>query len=231
MHIRILGTRGEIDASAPYHSRHSGVLIDQTLLVDLGEREYLESRPEAVLITHLHPDHAYFVRGRHKTLPEDIPIYAPEKSEDSAVRVLDEKKTISGYAVQPIPTHHSLKVQSRAYVIEGNGKKILYTGDMIWINKEYHSHFDALDLVITDGSYVRKGGMIRRDKKTGRIYGHNGIPDLVHLFKDFCPHIVFIHFGSWFYKDAEKAKNKLNVLARENGITITPGYDNLEFDV
>ncbi len=231
MHIKILGTRGEIKDSAPYHSHHSGVLIDQTLLIDLGEREYLNANPTAILITHLHPDHAYFVSDKEERVPSDIPVFAAEKSGYSDIKLLDKKKNIAGYSVYPIPTHHSLKVKSQAYRIERGSQKILYTGDMIWINKEFHSLLEGLDLVITDGSYLRKGGLIRRDQKTGRIYGHNGIPDLIHLFKDYCQHLIFIHFGSWFYQDTATARKKLDDLARENEIIITVGYDNMRIDL
>jgi hypothetical protein len=41
MQVAILGTRDEVDRSVPCHSRHSGVLIDGILLLDIGEREYL----------------------------------------------------------------------------------------------------------------------------------------------------------------------------------------------
>jgi len=228
MDIKILGTRGEVEHSAPYHSRHSGVLIDKTILIDLGEPEYLEYEPEAILITHLHPDHAYFVRSKNESFSKDIPVYAPEKSINSKLEVLDSEKTIAGYTIHPIPTHHSLKVKSQAYRIEKNSLKILYTGDMIWINKDYHNLFNGLDLVITEGSYLRKGGLVRKDKKTGKIYGHAGIPDLIKLFRDYCSHIVLIHFGSWFYKDVQKAREKIEELADQNGISITTGYDNMK---
>jgi len=228
MDIKILGTRGEVEHSASYHSRHSGVLIDQTLLIDIGEPEYLEYDPKAILITHLHPDHAYFVRSKNEIFSLDIPVYAPEKSENSKVEVLGSEKTIAGYIIHPIPTHHSLKVKSQAYTIEKNSLKILYTGDMIWINKEYHNLFNGLDLVITEGSYLRKGGLVRKDKKTGKIYGHAGIPDLIKLFKNYCDHIVLIHFGSWFYKDIQKAKGKIKELADQSGISITAAYDNMK---
>ena len=36
MNIKILGTRGEIEESAPYHSKKSGVLINNKLLLDCG---------------------------------------------------------------------------------------------------------------------------------------------------------------------------------------------------
>lgn len=197
-------------------------------MLDIGEREYLDHRPKAILITHLHPDHAFFVRNSKDGLSSEVPIFAPEKSEDVKVEILDKKKTIAGYAVHPIPTHHSIKVNSQAYLIAKDPFKILYTGDMIWINKDYHHLFEGLDLVITEGSYLRKGGLVRRDNKTGKIYGHAGIPDLVHLFKEFCDHIVLTHFGSWFYKDAGQARKKIKEIAKQNGLTITPGYDNMK---
>ena len=62
MKITILGTRGEIEPTAPYHARHSGLLVDDTLMFDLGEQEFLAYKPSYIFITHLHPDHAYFVR-------------------------------------------------------------------------------------------------------------------------------------------------------------------------
>lgn len=228
MDIKILGTLGEVDHTAPLHSHHSGILIDQTLLIDIGEPEYLKYKPKAILITHLHPDHAYFVRSHSENFTKAVPVYAPEKSENSKVKVLDSEKTIAGYKIHPIPTHHSLKVKSQAYRIEKNSRKILYTGDMIWINKEYHKLFNGLDLVITEGSYLRKGGLVRKDKKTGKIYGHAGIPDLIRLFKDYCSHIVMIHFGSWFYKDIQKAKGKIKELADQSGISITTAHDTMK---
>ena len=41
MKIQILGTRGEVEPSAPYHARHSGILIDDRFMFDLGEKEFL----------------------------------------------------------------------------------------------------------------------------------------------------------------------------------------------
>lgn len=80
MHITILGTRGEIKESAPFHSKKSGVLIDDELLLDCGEKEFLQYQPRWILLTHLHPDHAYFVRkGKEEKLKSRAKIFAPEK--------------------------------------------------------------------------------------------------------------------------------------------------------
>jgi ribonuclease BN (tRNA processing enzyme) len=228
MKIKILGTRGEIEPSVPYHSKHSGILIDNTLMVDLGEKEFLKHKPKYILITHLHPDHAFFVLEETEI---KIPIYAPEKYEGMDIKVLKKKTKIGPYRVTPVPTIHSLKVKSNAYVIEKGGKRILYTGDVAWLEKKHRHLLGDLDLVITEASYVRKGGLVLRSKKEKGIYGHTGVPDFIRIFKDHTPKIVFTHFGSWFYKNVKKAKKKLEELGKENGIEVITGYDGMEIKV
>lgn len=199
MNIHVLGTRGEIEPSAPRHSKHSGVLVDGSLLFDLGERQFLDYKPQAVFITHLHPDHAYFVTKSFNG--NTVPIYAPKKMPGVPNLIVPTGPIkLNSHQVTPIPTHHSKLVKSTAYLIEDGKTKLLYTGDIIWVDKEYHHLFERLSLVITDGSFIRKGGMIRKDKETGQLYGHNGITDLIRLFKPFTPRILFVHFGGWFYQ-------------------------------
>lgn len=232
MKIKILGTRGEIKESAPYHSRHSGLLVDGKILFDLGEPEFLDCRPRAVFFTHLHPDHAYFIRPEEKEPETRAALFGPERHEDGLdVKVLRKKKRIGPYGVTPVPTVHGKKARSQAYLIEKGGQKALYTGDMIWINKKYHNMLKGLDLVVTEASFFRRGGMVRRDKDTGEIFGHNGVPDLVDLFRRFTDNIALMHFGSWFYKDMKKARRKICTLAREKGARIIVGYDGLEMEI
>ena len=63
MKLVFLGTKGEIEESTPKHKYHSSLLIiskEAKLLVDYGMlRKYsLEKiQPDAILITHAHPDH------------------------------------------------------------------------------------------------------------------------------------------------------------------------------
>ena len=229
MDIKVLGTRGQIKPSAPYHSRKSGVLIDNKILLDCGEAEFLEHKPSHILITHLHPDHAFFIN--EMPWQTDIPIYAPEKFEDVNITVTNKTFTIDGYRITPIPTIHSIKVQSNAYLIEHDGKKILYTGDMIWIEKKYQEKLPQLDLVITEASFIDTGGMVRRNKETGQIYGHTGVPDLIKTFKKVTNTILFVHFGSWFYKDMEKSRKKFEELAQENDMKLIVGYDGFEMSL
>ena len=232
MKIKILGTRGEIEASAPYHSRHSGILINDELLLDLGEREFLRNRPERILFTHLHPDHAFFMR-RSEQARIDIPMFGPEPYRDEGVRIsrLAAGTSMGGYAIRPVPTIHSHKVESQAYVIEKGGRRLLYTGDMIWIKHWYDRYLKNLDLVITEASFMRKAGMVRRHEESGQIYGHAGVPRLVDRFAPLCSHIVLVHYGSWFYRDNRKAHGRIKQLAREYNLRLEAGYDGMEIEI
>lgn len=230
MKITLLGTRGEIKESAPYHAKKSGVLIDGKLLFDLGEKSFLALRPKAIFITHLHPDHAFFVRG-HETPKIAVPLYAPERYKETPITVPKKSFKCGRYKITPIPTVHSAKVKSTAYLIEHNKKKILYTGDLIWIEKKYHRLLKNLDTVITEASFIRKGGLIRRETATKKIYGHTGVPNLLTFFKQFTDTIILTHFGSWFYADMPKAQKKLHHLAHLNGVGVIIGHDGLELKI
>lgn len=230
MKIKILGTRGEIEETAPWHTRHSGVLIDDHFLLDLGEEEYLDYNPSFIVFTHFHPDHAYFVRRKNE-LTEKIKAYGPEENEEiENVIVVNDKFEVDNYKFSTIPTIHSLKVKSQSYIIENKGKRLLYTGDLAWMEKKYQEKLGQLDMVITEGSFFRKGGMIRRDKKSGKIYGHTGVPDLIRIFSKHTGHIVLMHFGKWFMKDVEASRKKIENEA-PGGVKVEAARDGQEFNI
>jgi ribonuclease BN (tRNA processing enzyme) len=230
MNVKILGTKGEIEESAPWHTRQSGVLIDNIFLFDLGEEEYLKYDPAFVVFTHLHPDHAFFVRQKNE-LKQKIEAFAPENPDEADfIQVKNKPFTKNGYHFIPIPIMHSLKVKSQAYVVEKDGKRLLYTGDLAWMKKEFQQELGKLDMVITEGSFFRKGGMIRRDKESGKIFGHTGIPDLIRIFSEHTSHIVLTHFGSWFIKDVKSAREIINEFVPQN-VTVTVARDGQELKV
>lgn len=230
MKIKILGTRGEIEEKKPWHTLHSGVLIDNRVLIDLGEEEYLDYDPSFVVFTHFHPDHAFFVRSKNE-LKKEIEAYGPEKPDEmESVTKVTGPFSREGYKFTPIPTIHSVKVTSQAYIIEKGGKRLLYTGDMAWMEKEYQEQLGKLDMVITEGSFFKKGGMIRRHKETGRIFGHTGVPDLVRIFSKHTGHIVLMHFGKWFMKDVERAREKISSLSTGE-VKVEAARDGQEFEI
>jgi len=221
--IKILGTKGEIKEYSKDHKKHSGILIGN-ILFDIGEEEFLKYKPKAIFITHLHPDHAYFVKDK-KEIKYKGNIYSPE--EYNNVKKIKNPIKIDKYKITPIPTIHSKKVKSNAYLIE-NSYKILYTGDMIWINKKYHNKIKNCDLVITDGSSFDRD-LIRKDKKTGEIYGHSSIPKLVKLFKNLnAKSIIITHFGKYMI---EKPKEYIRKILELEDSKIHIAKDGREFNM
>ncbi|HER40796.1 MAG TPA: hypothetical protein ENO10_06205 [Salinimicrobium catena] len=228
MKIKILGTRGKIPQPDPRHKNYSGILIDEKILVDAGEAEYLKYEPEAIIFTHFHPDHAFFVFNNEVFSPE-IPLFGPEPQElVPHLKVVSKKFRIGEYSFTPVPVIHALHLKSLGYIIQKGEKSIFITGDVAWIEKANLQEFPHVDLVITEASFLRKGGMIRR--KEDKIFGHTGIPDLIRLLSPHTRRMVLVHFGSWFFKDVQESGKKLKSLETED-LEIIPAHDGLEIEV
>jgi ribonuclease BN (tRNA processing enzyme) len=227
MRLTILGTRGNIPRSAPGYARHSGILVDARILLDLGETAYLRHRPQHIFITHLHPDHAAFLQAG---LVTDAEIYLPEPTPKlPAARVMSRPVQRGSYRIVPVPTVHSLKVRSVGYVIERGGRRVFFSSDLVTIERRYRRRLRRLDLVITEGSYMRKGGLVRTDPASGRSFGHTGIPNLIELFRPFTSRLVITHFGSWFYRDIAASIQQIASLG--DGVRTSAARDGLVLDV
>ena len=221
MKIKILGTRGKIEPSAPKHIRHTGFLIDDKILVDVGEPEYMENNPEAIVFTHFHPDHAFFVFKKEKITPE-IPLFGPEENElIPKLQVVKKKFSIHGYSFTPIPVIHALRLKSLGYIIEKGGKRVFITGDVAWIEKANLQDLPKMDLVITEATFIKKGGRINR--KADKIFGHTGVPNLIHLLGPLTSKIAFCHYGNWFFEDVQESKRMIKSLQEE--AELIPTYD------
>ena len=227
MRLEILGTRGNIRPSAPNYTRHSGILVDGRILLDLGEVAYLGYRPRQVFITHLHPDHAAFLRSEVVT---DAPIYLPEPTRKlPSGRVMSRPVRSGPHRIVAVPTVHSPTVRSVGYVVEKGGRRVFFSSDLVSIEQRYHRRLRRLDLVITEGSYLRRGGLVRTDPATGRRFGHAGIPDLVEFFRRFTSRIVVTHFGSWFYQDIAASIRRIASLG--DGVRTSAAHDGLVITV
>ncbi|MDE1925189.1 MAG: MBL fold metallo-hydrolase [Patescibacteria group bacterium] len=228
MKITLLGTRGMVTPSALHYHKHSGILVSGKLLFDVGEKVFLRHKPKAIFITHLHPDHAFFVE--EPVFLSSVPIYAPEQKEFAFIKIAKPVR-IGLYRITPLPTEHSARVKSCAYLIEHGKKRILYTGDLVWMQKKYRDQLGKLDCVITEGSFLKEGGMIRKDIKTGKLFGHAGIPNLLRLFKPHTRTVVLAHFGSWFFKDIKQSRALIASLGKKYDVTPIVAHDGMTLTV
>lgn len=228
MKIEVLGTRAKIKPSAPKYKNHTGFLIDDTILLDVGEREFLNKNPKAIVFTHFHPDHAFFVMD-NENFDSGIPHYGPEEHELAPdLNVITGTFELEGYKFTPIPVLHALRLKSLGYLVEKDDKKIFFTGDVAWIEKANLNEVPQVDLVITEATMINKGGRINR--RGNEIFGHTGIPDLIRLLKPLSNKILFTHFGEWFFNDIETGPKKLKQLDGE-GVELIPAYDGFVIEI
>lgn len=228
MKIEVLGSRGKVEPSAFRYEKHTGFLIDETILLDVGEPEFLEKEPNSIVFTHFHPDHAFFIYNNEEFLP-DVPHYGPEQHAlIPNLKTITEPLTIEGYSFTPIPVIHALNLKSWGYVVEKGGKRIFFTGDVAWIEKKYLKDIGKVDLIVTESTIIEKGGRINRSGN--KIYGHTGIPDLIRIFSPLTEKIVFTHFGDWFFEDVKNNPQKLKDLGNDN-LEIIPAYDDFFIEI
>ena len=134
------------------------------------------------------------------------------RGDTPAVKRIRSTVDLDGFRITPVPTVHSNTVRSCAYLIEKDLTRVLYTGDLVSVQQRYRKRIPDLDLVIADGSFMRRGGLVRRDPE-GLLHGHTGIPDLVELFSPLTGRIVITHFGSWFYHDIDSSIKQIEALS------------------
>jgi len=152
MRLGILGTRGKTKVSVRRHLKHSGILIDERVLLDIGEKEYLDYRPKWIFITHLHSDHMALNAG---DIPQSLPVYAPEASRLlPSIHIVSKPVAVGSFTITPVPTVHSQRVKSVGYIVQKGAERIFYSSDMISIERKYHRLLRNLDLVITEGSFM-----------------------------------------------------------------------------
>lgn len=224
MQIKILGTRAKIKASAKAYENHSGYLIDDAILLDVGEAKFLNEEHKAIVFTHFHPDHAFFVFSNTEFKPT-VPHFGPEKHPlVPDLQIIFDAFKIGEYTITPFSVIHSLNVKSLAYLVEKGNKKVFFTGDVAWIEKIVLKSLPKVDLIVTEGSFIEKGGRINR--KGNRIYGHTGIPDLIRILKPFTHKILISHYGEWFFEDIPNSIEKLKMLTTDE-VAIIPAYDGL----
>ena len=228
MKIEVLGTRAKIKPSADSYRNHTGFLIDDRILLDVGEKEFLTKRPEAIVFTHFHPDHAYFI-FEHEVFEPGIPHFGPEPHElIPRLKIIEREFSLRGYLFTPVPVIHALRLKSSGYVVEKDGKKVFFTGDVAWIEKANLESLGQVDLIITEATFLKKGGRINRSGN--KIYGHTGIPDLIRLLSPHTSRILFTHYGEWFYEDLANSPGKIKDLQKE-GLELIPAHDGLVIEV
>jgi ribonuclease BN (tRNA processing enzyme) len=201
--LTFLGTKGEIEEYSEKHRYHSSLLIEYRkfkILIDHGIRSgktINQIKPNAVLVTHAHPDHYVWTKKDEKTR---IPVYATRetisygKFKPENYKIINPGKRfgLGHFSIIPGRVMHSLKCPGICFRISAGNKNIIFTGDLVdIINK--NKILKNADYYIGDGSSI-KANLVR--KKGKKFFGHARITTQINWCRKFSiKNMIFTHLG------------------------------------
>lgn len=231
MKLTFLWTKGEIEEKWPKHRYHASLLIEhrnQRLLIDYGElhkKTLKEINPNAVLITHAHPDHYIWTIKDEKT---DIPIYATQETftygryKPGNWKMISPGRgfTIWKISILPYQVIHAIRCPAIGFKITIGSKTFIYNPDLIdIIGKE--KILKGIDRYIGDGSCVT-ANLVR--KRWEQLFGHTRIPTQIHRCeKKGIRHMIFTHLG--------KESIRKESLLKEDHPEVIIAYDGMSMEI
>jgi ribonuclease BN (tRNA processing enzyme) len=236
MKLTFLGTRGEIEARTPRHRMHSSLMVSyqgKKVMVDCGADwlgQINDLGPEAIFITHAHPDHAW---GLKEGAP--CPVYAPEEAwrlmEDYDIwdrRVMEHRVVvgIEGITFEAFPVEHSIRAPTVGYRISAGRATVFYAPDVVYVH-EREQALRGAKLYVGDGATVVRS-MVRRRGDT--LFGHAPIrTQLTWCQKEEVPRAIFTHCGTELVAgDEPHLVARIKEMAHERGVWAEVAYDGME---
>ncbi len=230
MKLTFLGTKGFIEESSKKHKFHSSLLVKYKgfkLLIDHGllSQKLNVIKPNAVLITHGHPD-------TFKWLKEDEEysgkIYLTRETKklskyqkNFAILELNKWIKIGPFQILPYRVVHSINAPAVGFKIKGN-KTLIYNSDLVVMKDK--SVIRDVDLYIGDGSSLR-GNLVRR--KGNKLFGHARMSTQVNWCKKYkISKLIFTHLGKEALRIGDK---KVEQLLHQPGMEITIAKDRMRY--
>lgn len=235
MKLTFLGTRGYIEAANERHRRHSALLVsyyDTEVMIDCGadwKGELQEIGPDAIVLTHAHPDHAFGLEEG-----AGCPVYATAETwsliEDYPI---DERHTgkprepfeIGGVRFEAFPVMHSLRAPAVGYRIEAGRKAVFYAPDVIDVH-DRDAALNEVELFIGDGATLTKSMVRRHDDQ---LFGHTTVRAQIGWCQQAgIPRALFTHCGSEIVEGDERSLGpKVQEMGRERGVDAAIAHDGM----
>jgi phosphoribosyl 1,2-cyclic phosphodiesterase len=234
--LKFLGTRGEIDIKTRLHRMHSSLEISyrgHRVMIDCGAdwlRRVHRIQPEAIVLTHAHPDHAW---GLKNGAP--CRVYATEqtwrilKRFPLADRAFIEPRVpfcIHNMVFEAFAVEHSLRAPAVGYRITAGRTSIFYVPDLVSICEQREAVTDVR-VYVGDGASLRRSIIRKRD---GSLIGHASIrTQLVWCQLEGVQKALITHCGSQIVgADSRIINADLRALSVEQGVEARVAFDGLE---
>ena len=236
MKLTFLGTRGEIDARTRRHRRHTSLLVEyrgRGVMIDCGDdwRGHIEEvGPQAIVLTHAHPDHAW---GLREGAP--CPVYATEATwKDIDDYPIDRRHTVTpgeplkvrDITFTAFTVAHSTRCPAVGYRVSAGRSAFWYAPDLVYIH-ERGKALGGVDLYVGDGATLATS-MVR--KQGDRLIGHTPVrTQLTWCRKEGVPEAIITHCGSQIVEgDERKLIPQVRRWAGQRGLEATIAHDGME---
>lgn len=241
MKLTFLGTRGYIEPQKRRHRYYTATLVSylgKRVMIDAGkgwERRWDDIRPDAIVITHPHPDHAFALKRDEPPCPIHATTDAWKVMQDFPVSA-DLRKTIGlrkpqaivGIRFEAFPVVHSTRAPAVGYRIRAGRVTVFYVPDVVWIHDRSEA-FDGVRLYVGDGATLHRN-MVRKEKSSGRLVGHATITQqLTWCQKEGVPRMIVTHCGSDIVAADERTVGaEIRRLGNERGVDVAIAHDGME---
>jgi len=232
MRLKFLGTRGEVEESSKKHKYHSSLLVTYKgfkLLIDHGliSKSLKTIKPDAILITHAHPDHFKWLK-KDEEYKGKIYVTRDTKKASKFKKNFELIKINKWFKVGPFKilgyrVIHSLIAPAIGFKIKSD-KTFVYNSDLIDIKRK-SSVLRDIDFYVGDGSTVT-ANLVRRSKtQPSKIFGHTRIQTQINWCKKYeIKNAIFTHFGKEPIRLGDK---KLLKKLKTDNVDVKIAHDNM----
>jgi phosphoribosyl 1,2-cyclic phosphodiesterase len=235
--LTFLGTRGCIEARTPRHRLHTALLVAHRggrVMIDCGT-DWADRvgrlHPQAILITHAHPDHAGGIREG-----SPCPVYATRDAWEGMARFAiarrhrhvvgcRRRRTIAGIGFEAFAVVHSVRAPAVGYRITAGGASVFYVPDALAI-PERADALAGVRLYIGDGASIVRPIVRRRGRQR---WGHAPVrAQLAWCRSEGVANAVFTHCGSQIVAGDERgAEARIRLLGRAYGVETFVAHDGM----
>jgi phosphoribosyl 1,2-cyclic phosphodiesterase len=234
--LTFLGTRGAIPARSRRHRRHASALVEYRgarVMIDAGE-DWLgrlgEVGPEAIVLTHAHPDHAFGLREgapcpvhASDAAWQAIGAFGIERRERVRPRARFE---IGKIGFEFFQVEHSTRAPAGGYRIEAGRSTIFYVPDVVSIH-DRAAALAGIGLYVGDAATLRRS-MVRRTDDG--LVGHTPLrTQLGWCQNEGVPRALFTHCGSGIVEGDERTLGpEVRRMGKARGVTAAIAHDGQE---